>query len=141
MSFFEIFLAIIALAFIALIYSTYIDYKKKKNNIQELNSSGFKFDHHMKGSLADVVVDVGNGSAAFVCPKRIKKVSLSDFRQWQHTFVEKNTVKNGAHRHSLENNAIEFTINDTVEPLIRVPVANYDYAREWVARFSAIING
>jgi hypothetical protein len=141
MVFFEIVVAVAVFAFIASIYFTYVNHKKKKSNIQELKSSGFKFDHHMKGSRADVIIDISNGSAAFVCAKRIKKISFGDFRKWQHTFIEKNTVKNGVHRHSIENNAIEFIVNDTVEPLIRVPVANYNYAEEWVARFSAIVNG
>ena len=51
MGFFEVVVAVAVFAFIASIYFTYVNYKKKKSNIQELKSSGFKFDHHMNRKI------------------------------------------------------------------------------------------
>ena len=137
---FEIFITITFSVFVLFVYFSFVDRKRKRQSLNGLRSNGFNVSYLMNGVYANVAVDVHDRSAAFIYAKRVIKVPFDKIMSWQHTYVEKSSVVNGNHKHSIINNAIEFTIKDPAEPLLKIVVSDYDYAREWVARFSAILN-
>ncbi|HAS6213061.1 TPA: hypothetical protein I7208_22680 [Vibrio vulnificus] len=112
--------------------------KKRAALIETLKSEGFSEDYKMVGRPYVVLVDKSNKMLAFVGVEVSKKIEFSKVISWQHTYTEQNKTVNGRHKHSLINNKLEFTISDPDTPLIQVSVGNYEYAKQWSARFSAL---
>ncbi|MEZ9178179.1 hypothetical protein BCU90_00600 [Vibrio lentus] len=113
--------------------------KKRAELIDTLKRDGFYENYRMYGNPYVVLVDKSNQMFAFVGVNESRKIRFNQIISWQHTYTEQNKTVNGVHRHSLVNNKLEFTVNDPDVPLIQVAVNNYEFAKHWSARFSALL--
>ena len=137
----QIVFGVLLLGVAGFIYLAVMVNKQKKEHLDKLKSEGFEVEHFMKGVTANIAVDTTNQAIAFIFANSVNKVNFEDVISWKHTYVERNKTVNGRNRHTLEDNVLQFTVKDSHNPLIKVSISNYDIGEEWIARFSAILNG